>query len=292
VLNVICDGNQELYDIEMKKNAWMFQNPNQHMEWATVLIGGQGTGKNFYTNTLCNLWGNLWSNPNVKISQVTDDKAATIVKYRKLVVCNELPKWSNSNPNRKEWETLKSRITDETLKVRAMYQDYGNYQLRNVSNYIFCTNNIDALPLSQDDRRFFILKVKTLFDPKTQQDEKVKYFSDLGKLTETEWFKRNLLTYFLIMPTQGLNRWQPPFTDIKREMTEAHESFRLRYIKLIRWRMRDGELRDHAEWVEFSWVWNDYLNWLTDIVGADGAKYAGAMNRFTSPLILDGLIEG
>jgi hypothetical protein len=292
VLNVICDGNRELYDIEMKKNAWMFQNPNEHMQWATVLIGEQGTGKNFYTDVLCSLWGSLWSNPNVKISQVTDDKASTIVKYRKLIVCNELPKWSNSNPNRKEWETLKSRITDETLKVRAMYQDYGDYQLRNVSNYIFCTNNVDALPLSQDDRRFFILKVKTLFDPMTQQDEKKKYFNDLGNLVKTETFKTHLLTYLIQLPTQGLNRWQPPMTAMKREMTEAHEPFPFRYIKLQRWRTRDGgELRDHVEWIEFSWVWNDYLIWLTDVVGADGAKYAGAVNRFTAPLILAGLIE-
>jgi hypothetical protein len=40
----------------MMKNAWIFQNPQKHMNWATVLVGEQGTGKNQYTNVLCELW--------------------------------------------------------------------------------------------------------------------------------------------------------------------------------------------------------------------------------------------
>jgi hypothetical protein len=55
VKNIICDGDEKLYEIEMMKNAWIFQNPQQHMNWATVLVGQQGTGKNFYTNVLCQL---------------------------------------------------------------------------------------------------------------------------------------------------------------------------------------------------------------------------------------------
>ena len=57
VFVVICNRNQRLYEVEMKKNAWMFQNPLYHMGWATVLICEQGCGKNRYTDILCALWG-------------------------------------------------------------------------------------------------------------------------------------------------------------------------------------------------------------------------------------------
>jgi hypothetical protein len=47
MLYVICAGNIEYCQQELMKNAWMFQNPNKHLHWATVLMGEEGTGKTF-----------------------------------------------------------------------------------------------------------------------------------------------------------------------------------------------------------------------------------------------------
>jgi hypothetical protein len=60
----------------------------------------------------------------------------------------------------------------------------------------------------------------------------------------------------------------------------------VQYIKLRRWRRG---VDDHTEWVQFKRVWPDYLEWLKEEVGH--AKDAGAMNRFTAPLIGAGWIE-
>jgi hypothetical protein len=78
-------------------------------------------------------------------------------------------------------------------------------------------------------------------------------------------------------------------TDVKREMIEATEDYKLQYIKLGRWRRN---VEDHTVWVRFSVeVWPDYLAWLKEEIGEESARVAGAKNRFTAPLILGKWIE-
>jgi hypothetical protein len=73
--NVICNHNPDYYRLLLLKDAWMFQHPNEHLEWATVLMGAQRAGKNRYTDLLCDLWGKNWTQPNVTdMSVITDDK--------------------------------------------------------------------------------------------------------------------------------------------------------------------------------------------------------------------------
>jgi hypothetical protein len=283
VRDVICSGNPQFFETEMKKNAWIVQNPILHMDWATVLVGVQGTGKTIYCNILCNLWGEAWTSPNVTVKQVTDATSSTIIHYKKLVVCNELPRTSTRTGQHTEWDTLKSRITDNYIKVREMYHDFDpNHQERNVTNYMFCTNNLDSLPMTQDDRRFFVLQVS---------DEKAKdvaYFEKLFRLSLDPEFLTHLLSYLLDYDCSGFNTHVPPMSDVKLEMIEATEDYSLQYIKLRRWRKGTT---DHTAWVPFKPVWSDYLDWLNDEVGADSAKVAGANNRFTGPLKLGKWIE-
>jgi hypothetical protein len=281
VKNIICAGNKKLFKTEMQKNAWMFQNPKLHMDWSTLLVGPQGTGKTIYCNILCNLWGEVWSNPNVTVSQVTNDISETVILYKKLVVCNELPRVTTRQGQHTEWQTLKSRISDNTVKVRKMRKNFDpNHQERNVTNYMFCTNNLDSVPMDEDDRRFFVLQVSDA------QAKNVWYFSRLFRLSEDPLFLQHLLSYLLYYPCIGFDTHVPPMTDVKREMIEATQDYSVQYIKLRRWRKGTD---DHTEWVEFKRVWPDYLDWLKEEVGH--TKDAGAINRFTAPLIGAGWIE-
>jgi hypothetical protein len=137
--------------------------------------------------------------------------------------------------------------------------------------------------MTQDDRRFFVLQVS---DAKAKDPA---YFAPLFELAENPQFLQHLLSYLLDYDCSGFNTHVPPMTDVKRDMIEATEDYSLQYIKLRRWRKGTT---DHAAWVPFSrQVWQDYLEWLTDEVGADSAKVAGPNNRFTAPLILGKWIE-
>jgi hypothetical protein len=285
VKNIICSGDEKVYEIEMAKNAWMFQNPDKHLGWATVLIGGQGTGKNCYTNVLLHLWGDLWSTGGVKISQVCGDKCVKIVHNKKLIVCDELPKWKSNDANEQQWETLKSRITDDTFKGREMYQDYSDYELRNVSNYMMTTNNFDGLaPLCDKDRRFFILGVSS----EKQQDR--EYFQKLIKLTEKDETLQHLLTYLLRLPIpEHFDPWIPPMTPLKLTMMEDFEALNIRYIKLKRWREIPPRPKSDLEYVPFRAIWDDYKRWLSDVIQVNPDKYHD--NKFTQPLIEGGWVE-
>jgi hypothetical protein len=254
VKNVICGGDEKLYEVEMKKNAWMFQNPIQHMGWATVLVGAQGTGKTLYSNILCNLWGDLYSNPNVKVKHVTDDKAYNIIHYRKLIVCNELPSCHSKSGREADWDVLKSRITDNTVKMRGLYHDFDDFQERNVTNYMFCTNNLDSIYITHDDRRFFVLAVS---DEKREDPE---YFVRLFGLSEDEKFLRHLLTYLLRYDTSGLNIHLPPVTFAKEQMIEENEPYPLQFVKVkANWKF-GGKRED--QFVRFrDCLWRPYLQW-------------------------------
>jgi hypothetical protein len=271
VKEVICNGDEEMYKVEMQKNAWMYQNPNHHMGWATVLIGPEGSGKSIYCSILCNLWGALWSNPNVRIEQVVDDKASTIVLYRKLIVCNELPPTQMTKTEKDKSNTLKARITEDTVKTRRMHKDYADTHDQNVSNYMFCTNNSNCLLMNEGDRRYFVLEVSGMY----VRDE--KYFNVLVDLSKSREFEQHLLTYFLRMDVHDLNCWHPPLTEAKKQMIEEQEPYSIQYLKLQRWwQLR----RRHSDWITLDELWPDYVKWLSDDLAIE-PKFGGPRNKFT-----------
>jgi hypothetical protein len=162
-----------------------------------------------------------------------------------------------------------------------MYRDFDiHHQERNVTNYMFCTNNLDSVPMNQDDRRFFVLQVSDA------QAKNVSYFKQLFELSQNPRFLKHLLSYLLDYPCFGFDTHVPPMTDAKREMIEATEDYSVQYIKLRRWRRG---ITDDFEWVPFQGIWQDYLQWLREEVG--DTKAAGAPNRFTAPLVLGKWIE-
>jgi hypothetical protein len=287
VRNVICNGNEEYYMTEMMKNAWMFQNPSLHMGWATVLVGEQGGGKNQYTNILCALWGELFCQANINdVKSVTGEKAYNILHYRKLVVLNELPPTRTVQGKKTEWETLKSRITDKTLKTRSMYHDFDLVSERNVTNYIFCTNNIDSILIEPSDRRYFILEVNDM-----KRGDK-KYMKLLSEMAENPKFLSHLLSYLLKIDTSGLDVWEPLRTTLKEEMLESQEPLNLRYIKLDRWRTTHaGGRMGHADWSPFREIWADYRNWVLQDLGLDPDRFCGADNKFAGPLVMQKWIQ-
>jgi hypothetical protein len=290
VKNIICGGNQLYYETEMKKNAWIVQNPLLHMGWATVLVGQQGTGKNRYTDILCALWGEKNSQPNVDhVSFITAEKGLTLVHYKKIVVINELPELNSRQGKNTEWETLKSRITDDTLTARRMYHDFAVTPERNVSNYFFCTNNVHSVQIPEGDRRYFVLAVS---DAKKGDTE---YFAKLVEMKSDPTFLSNLLSYLLKLDTTGLNVYQPLETELKKTMMESQEPLPLRFIKRYDlWReikLPNRKMED-SEWTPFtSAIWRPYRQWIETELDENADRVGGTDNYFARNLTLEKWIE-
>jgi hypothetical protein len=275
VYTIICDRNKEYYEIEMKKNAWMFQNPLRHMGWATVLVGEEGAGKNRYTDILCKLWGDSYCQPNVSVEQVTCEKARAIVHHKKLIVCNELPPINTKQGKNIQFDTMKTRITEDALQTRSMYHDFGSIIDRNVSNYILVTNHTNSLRIDDGDRRYFILNVSS------ERKNNHKYLDVLFHFLKNEKFLSHLLSYFLQYDTTGLDISKAVETELRADMIDNNRCYAEEFIRLKHWRKNGfNEMIPHHEWVNLNRIWGLFVGWLQDDVQTDPARDAGAQNKF------------
>jgi hypothetical protein len=261
VLNIICGGNRDLYDTELKKNAWMFQNPNDHVQWATVLMGEEGAGKGRYTDLLCDLWGDNFSLRNItSMEQITGDKSRDLISFKKLIVTNEVQSIEDSRAN---FDVLKSRITDSEYTLRNLYEK--EVRVRNVNNFIFCSNNYDSIRMGLRDRRYFVLEVS---DAKAQD---VQYFAELLE-TYTDEMKSHLLTYLLEMNTDGFNPFIPPQTDLKRELQKDQKPIHELWMEKFDW--RDGLQKG----LTCDQLWKAFGEWCDEM--SIDPKYRGKYGSF------------
>jgi hypothetical protein len=154
-LNIICSGNELYYKTLIKWCAWNYQNLNSHCDFAVVLLGEEGIGKNTFTNVLCDICGTDYSERCLNdINQVVGNNARSTLSYKKFVVCNECVDVEKSKAN---WDTFKTRITEDFIKLRDLYETPQT--VRNVNNYILLSNHYNSIKLGADDRRYFILEI-------------------------------------------------------------------------------------------------------------------------------------
>jgi hypothetical protein len=268
--DVICAGNEENYQFEMMKNAWMYQHPNDHLGFATVLIGEQGAGKGHYTDLLCDLWGENWTQRNINsMDEITSDVHKDLIANKKLIVPNEIRAIEGSGKRQQtNWDTLKSRITDSSYNMRNFFERL--VKVRNVNNYVFVTNNWDSIQMGVRDRRYFVLDVSDIH----LQD--IPYF---GRLLDsfTEEMKMHLLNYFLRMDTTGFNPFKPPETELKREIQESQ------LPPAVLW-IREFEFPEEG-CLSLEEMWSTFVNWADArlIDRNDIGKFGTGFGRLIAP---------
>jgi hypothetical protein len=212
LLEIICSGNTEHYLTLLMKDAWMFQHPNGHLQYATVLMGEEGAGKGRYNDVLCDLWGEQWTQRNINtMDQITSGVQRDLIANKKLIVPNELASLEQGGARNQKagFDVLKSRITDDCYVVRNIYE--RAVKVRNVNNYIFSTNNWDSIRMGLRDRRYFVLEVSD----RVLQD--TVYFGQLCR-SFTDEMKKHLLNFYLRFNTEDFNPFIPPMTALKEEI--------------------------------------------------------------------------
>lgn len=132
--------------------AFMVQSPGRKIRWAVMIQGAEGCGKTF----LAELMKAVLGREHVK----TIDGAAIKGNWNEwafghqLVVLEEV---RVAGTNRHEiMNALKPLITNDDISMNERFRN--NRDVENISNYILFSNHHDALALTQNDRRYFILK--------------------------------------------------------------------------------------------------------------------------------------
>lgn len=168
------------------------QNPGILLRWAPLLVSIQGIGKTYIEELLKVILGpNNVKQLNPKEYRLNYNSWADSKCL--VVVFNEVNIKGKDAAD--TMEVLKAPITDLRISITRKYKD--EYQIENRTNYIFMSNNNEAVVLSKGDRRFWVVKneLRSVVDLKDKIETNTNvYFDNLfDDLIE---YKQELINYF------------------------------------------------------------------------------------------------
>jgi hypothetical protein len=200
---IICDGERVVYDWILSWIATIVQRVGKRTETAIILQGDEGIGKNVFTNCIAELLRGYFI-PNLSDIGLLVWSFNEIIRGKVLVVVNEM-----ENATKKMSEKLRSLITEETVVIK---QKYVKSQVdKNITNFIFVTNNTVPVRLGPTDRRYLTVHVS----PKRIKD--LAYFADLQQRMTPDFY----VTLHRFFATYDISRWDAreiPFTWAKAEL--------------------------------------------------------------------------
>lgn len=151
VREIICAGNEDLYDYLINWLADSIQNPTVRPGVALVLQGGQGIGKTIFASYVLKMYGRYGSvstNTNHLFGKHNFHLA------NKLMVFADESCWAG---NHQQEKVLQNMITGDHLTYEPKGVDA--FQMENFLRLIMATNDAWAVPASGNARRFCILEV-------------------------------------------------------------------------------------------------------------------------------------
>jgi tRNA-dihydrouridine synthase len=237
-------------------------------------MGEEGAGKGIYTELLCDLWGNEWVARNINdIAQMTGDNNRTLIGFKKLIVPNELQSLEHGKSN---FDKMKTIISDDVITLRDLFEK--PVTMRNVSNFIFSTNNYDSIKMGLKDRRYFVPAVSA--ETVGQIDA---YFGPL-KASFTEEMKKHLLNYFLRYDCGAVpefNQRRPVDTALKATIKEMTVSVPEQFMQQYTWKSQYAK-----RGMTLDELWKDFMSWVDEMsierkyMGKSGVSFGMKIARF------------
>lgn len=131
--------------------AYVVQNPGKRVHYAPVLQGVQGDGKSFFAFLLAAVMGR----PNVRMGNAhilegaftgwAEGQCVMAIEEIRLVGHNRYDVLNRVKPF----------ITNPIIEIHPKGRD--PYNVENTTNYLLFTNYRDAMPISENERRFLVL---------------------------------------------------------------------------------------------------------------------------------------
>ena len=260
--------------------AYTVQYPIERINWAVLIQGVEGGGKSVIGTMMAAVLGgdNI---RNVDASSLKESFTSWAEGSR-MVFFEEIR--LKSEKKFEIIDRLKPYITNESIPVRRMRTDA--YEVPNVTNYVMFTNYHDALPLTDNDRRYFV--IKTSLQTKGQLDLLLR--------KDPAYFER--LHAALRLHHPALRYWL-----LNREISEGFNAKGSAPTTLAREEMiRDSESDDLRDQIE-EMIADEQYPWVTDAVldigqmrnemgspvyGADGKKLARKLMDMGFQKLADG----
>lgn len=154
-IDTVCHHFEHLFRDErdrcllMDFMTYTIQNPGQRINWALLLQGAEGDGKSFFALLLKAIMG--MSNVNVINGNSLEEKYNPWAEGALVCFIEDVRLHGNNRFD--AVNKLKPMITNATVSIRRMNTNI--YEVINTMNYITTSNLKDAIPVGQEDSRFF-----------------------------------------------------------------------------------------------------------------------------------------
>jgi hypothetical protein len=155
--NKLMSGSDVHFNFELDKLSCMVNSPERKTGIVTILISKQGTGKNTYTDFLCNkLFGKYNTISNMSgIDKLVEDKNADHIG-KKLIVVNEMS--ATREQFLANFDKLKGHVTEENQRFRPLFANA--YYSDTSTCYYLLSNKLNSFVLeSKTDRRPHFLDI-------------------------------------------------------------------------------------------------------------------------------------
>lgn len=255
--DIIANGNDQMYNYILNWLAFIFQNPEGKTGTSLVLTGLQGTGKNTFTDTICDLMKRYCVRNLTDFSEIVG-KFNSIVENKKLIICNEMG-CSDTN-QRLDYNSLKSANTENQIRVADKF--LPGRTIKNTVNFIILSNFFDPVKVEDGDRRYAVCEVSEVH--KDDWD----YFENI-KNCRTEAFYQNLLTFFMKRKLGKIDFTKIPNTDIREALMESSKSPYELFIQDF--------IKDFKEGISTDKAYSYYKMWAT--INGYSSKEKGIQNN-------------
>ena len=191
ISNVLVDEREQRILIDWL--AYVVQNAGKRINWAILLQGAQGTGKSYFAKVLEWVLGSNAKSldPSALGERFTGWAHGAVVNIVEEIRIKGDDKW-------RIMDRLKPFITNSMIQIEEKRRDHRT--VPNFTNYLLLTNYKDALPITNDDRRFCVMYGRIqneteLFDYFGGRDATGDYFEYL--FAESEKHAGAIKTYLL-----------------------------------------------------------------------------------------------
>jgi hypothetical protein len=256
IKDIVCGGDEALFNYVLGWLARMIQHPNQPGEVALVMRGKKGTGKGTLGNWMLRLMGQH----GVKVEHAKHLVGNFNAHLRDAVfVFADEAFFAGDKQNE---GVLKSLITEPYITVEAKYQNAAT--IANMTHIIMASNSDWVVPASSEERRFCVMNV---LDDKIQN---IPYFNDLNAQMETGGLAamlHDLLRHDLSNYNVRVVPQTAALADQKRlSMDSLHRWWSTVLERGFVWKSRYGAklFMDWSEFTSTELLHRSYLQWCAE----------------------------
>jgi hypothetical protein len=146
--------------------------PGVKFQWAPVIQGAEGNGKSLFIRVLAHAVGYRYS--HLPKAEQLEEKFNSWIEGNIFIGVEEI----YIQERRKVLEILKDAITNDRIEIRGMGAE--KRMADNVTNWLFCTNYKDAVPVNRNQRRYSIFyTAQQSLDDIKRDGLTGEYFTDL-----------------------------------------------------------------------------------------------------------------